>query len=134
MFLPFFFSSISLCTCYPSPQFRHTKETLFFLPSKHILPFKIWIMSWNLSQFDCFPSLLPGEASEFQRGFVQAKWVKIWILFLSLISPCRHQLVSPSSSFVFAHRSTQVAKVIGSSSTHMSPSILFLLFLCNTWF
>lgn len=44
------------------------------------------------------------------------------ILFLQVISPCRHWLVNPSLCFVFGHRSTQVATEICLTSIDVNPT------------
>lgn len=47
--------------------------------------------------------------------------VKVGILFLDVISPCRHWLLSPSSCFVFGHWSTQLAIEICLVPVHINP-------------
>lgn len=76
---------------------------------------------------------LPSSGGSFQvpEGVPTGRGVRAGLPFPEVMSPWRHQLVGPSSCFVFGHRFTRVATEICLIPIHMNPTGLLLLW--NAW-
>lgn len=86
-------------------------------------------MSWNLIQFDVFSPFLWGKLPSSRRGSYR-KGGQSGASFPQVISPWRHQLVGPSSFFVFGHRFTRVCL----TPIHRNPTgTKSWLLLWNAW-